>query len=136
VHSAASLAPIFEGRLNPDPALTRDDVLAAITVNAAHQLRMEGQVGTIEAGKLADLIVLERDFLAVPEEELGRNRVLLTMVGGQVVSALDGFAGSTSAQREFLNAKAPVVSPRGSSGRAIPAKVPGAPHEQGDGHRH
>jgi len=92
-HSAASIAPIFEGPINADPALTRDDVLAAITANAAHQLHLESQIGSIESGKFADLIVLERDFLTVPDEELGRNRVLLTMVGGQVVSALDAFAG-------------------------------------------
>lgn len=135
-HSAASLAPAFQGPINADPALARDDVLAAITVNAAHQLRLERQVGTVETGKFADLIVLERDFLTVPDEELGRNRVLLTMVGGQVVSALDVFAGAAGAQRERLNAKARVVSPRGSAGHAVPASVPGAPHRHGDGHRH
>ncbi len=135
-HSAASLAPIFQGPINADPALSRDDVLAAITVNAAHQLRLEGQLGSLEAGKLADLIVLERDFLSVPEEELGRNRVLLTMVGGQVVAALDAFAGTLAPQRAALSAKARVLSPRGSTGHAIPAHVPGAPHGHGDGHNH
>lgn len=135
-HSAASLAPIFEGPINADPALSRDDVLAAITVNAAHQLRLERQLGSIEAGKFADLIVLEGDFLGVPEEELGRNRVLLTMVGGQVVAALDAFAGTLTPQRAALSAKARVLSPRGSTGHAIPAHVPGAPHGHGDGHNH
>jgi predicted amidohydrolase YtcJ len=135
-HSAASLAPSFEGAINGDPALTRDDVLAAITRNAAHQLRLEKQVGSIEPGKFADIIVLERDFLTVPDAELGRNRVLLTMVGGQVVSALDAFAASVSPQRTALNAKARVLSPRGSAGHAIPSSVQGAPHGRGDGHNH
>ncbi len=135
-HSAASLAPVFEGPINADPALTRDDVLAAITVNAAHQLRLEKQLGSIENGKFADLIVLERDFLAVPDEELGRNRVLLTMVGGEVVAALDVFANAVTPQRTALAAKARVLSPRGSTGHAIPSNVPGAPHGHGDGHNH
>lgn len=135
-HSAASLAPIFEGPINADPALSRDDVLAAITVNAAHQLRLEKQLGTIETGKFADLIVLERDFLTVPDEELGRNRVLLTMVGGQVVFALDVFTGAVAPQRAALSAKARVLSPRGSAGHAIPSTVRGAPHGHGDGHNH
>lgn len=135
-HSAASLAPVFEGPINADPALTRDQVLTAITANAAYQLRLEKQVGSIEVGKFADLIVLERDFLAVPDEELGRNRVLLTMVGGQVVHALDGFAATVAPQRAALNARARVVSPRGSAGHAIPSTVPGAPHGHGDGHNH
>jgi len=135
-HSAASFAPIFEGPINADPALSRDAVLAAITVNAAHQLRLERQIGSIETGKFADLIVLERDFLTVPDEELGRNRVLLTMVGGQVVAAIDAFAGMVAPQREVISARARVLSPRGSTGHAIPANVPGAPHGRGDGHNH
>lgn len=133
-HSAASLAPIFEGPINADPGLSRDDVLASITLNAAHQLRVERQVGSIETSKLADLIVLERDFLSVPDEELGRNRVLLTMVGGKVVAAIDAFAGALGAPQRALNARASVLSARGSTGHAIPAHAPGAPH--GDGHNH
>jgi predicted amidohydrolase YtcJ len=135
-HSAASLAPVFEGPINADPALTRVDVLAAITVNAAHQLRLEKQIGSIEVGKFADLIVLERDFLTVPDAELGRNRVLLTMVGGEVVAARDAFAALVSPQRSALGAMARVLSPRGATGHAMPANVPGAPHAHGDGHRH
>ncbi|WP_395702467.1 amidohydrolase [Aquabacterium sp.] len=137
-HSAASLAPVFEGPINADPALSRDDVLAAITVNAAQQLRLEKEIGSLENGKFADLIVLERDFLTVPDAELGRNRVLLTMVGGQVVSALDGLAGALAPQRAALNARARVLSPRGFAGHAIPSQVPGAPHGKGngDGHNH
>ena len=135
-HSAASFAPIFEGPINADPALSRDAVLAAITVNAAHQLRLERQIGSIETGKFADLIVLERDFLTVPDEELGRNRVLLTMVGGEVVAALDAFAGMVAPQRAAISARARVLSLRGSTGHAIPSNVPGAPHGRGDGHNH
>lgn len=133
-HSAASLAPIFEGPINADPPLSRDDVLAAITVNAARQLRLERHVGTIETGKFADLIVLENDFLTVPEEALGRNRVLLTMVGGQVVAGLGPYSGLPGPQQQARNALARVLSPRASTGHAMPAGAAGAPH--GDGHRH
>ena len=135
-HSAASLAPIFEGPINAEPALSRDAVLAAITVNAAYQLRLEQQIGSIEVGKFADLVVLEREFLTVPDEELGRNRVLLTMVGGQVVAAQDAFAATLAPGRAALAARARVVSPRGSTGHAIPSTVRGAPHAHGDGHNH
>ena len=135
-HSAASFAPVFEGPINADPALTRDDVLAAITLNAAHQLRLEKEIGSIEPGKFADLIVLERDFLTVPDDELARNRVLLTMVGGQVVAAFDTFTGTLSPQRAALSMRARVLSPRGSTGHANPSTVPGAPHGHGDGHNH
>lgn len=135
-HSAASLAPVFQGPINAEPALSRDDVLAAITLHAAHQLRLEKQIGSIEVGKFADLIVLERDFLTVSDEELGRNRVLLTMVGGQLVSALDVFAASLPPQRQALSVQPRILSPRGSTGHAMPSSVPGAPHGHGDGHNH
>lgn len=135
-HSAASIDPVFEGPINADPALTRDDVLAAITINAAHQLRLENQIGSIEVGKFADLIVLEKDFLTVPDDELGRNKVLLTMVGGTVVAANGPFASSTPAPQSARSATRArlVLSPGGSTGHAMPPHVPGAPH--GDGHNH
>jgi predicted amidohydrolase YtcJ len=133
-HSAASLAPIFEGPINVDPGLSRTDVLRAITTNSAHQLRLDNVVGSVEVGKFADLIVLERNFMSVPDDELGRNRVLLTMVGGKVVMALDAFANALSDKQRAQNDRARVLSLRGSTGHAIPVDAKGAPH--GDGHRH
>ncbi|MEO8804926.1 MAG: amidohydrolase [Burkholderiaceae bacterium] len=133
-HSAASLAPIFEGPINADPALSRADALRAITMNSAHQLRIEKQVGSIEVGKFADLIVLDKDFMAVPDDELARNQVLLTMVGGKVVMAKDSFASLLSTEQRALNARAKVLSSRASTGRALSVHAPGTP--QGDGHRH
>ncbi len=133
-NSPASRSPAFQGPINADPTLSRDDVLAAITINAAYQLHLEDDIGTIETGKLADLIVLEKDFLAVPDEELGRNRVLLTMVGGKVVGAASPFTAQLSPQQQALDVRSKPLSLRSSTGHAMPAKVPGAPH--GDGHRH
>ncbi|MEO5796719.1 MAG: amidohydrolase [Rhodoferax sp.] len=94
-NSPASRDTRFVGPINADPALSRIEVLKAITINAAYQLRLEKLVGSIEVGKFADLIVLEKNFLAVPDDELGRNQVLLTMVGGKVVMALGTFANNT-----------------------------------------
>ncbi|MEO8060663.1 MAG: amidohydrolase [Burkholderiales bacterium] len=133
-HSPASLAPIFEGPINADPALSRIDTLRAITLVAAHQLRTEQRVGSIEVGKFADLIVLDKDFMTVPDDELARNRVLLTMVGGKVVMAIDAFSGTLGADSRALNARAGILSPRASTGHAVSAQAPGSPH--GDGHRH
>lgn len=133
-HSAASLAPVFEGPINADPPLSRDDVLAAITRHAARQLRLESLVGSVEPGKAADLIVLDKDFLTVPDEELGRNRVLLTLVGGQVVAASGPFASALPEAARTLTQRARVLSPRASTGHAMPPQGRGAPH--GDGHNH
>jgi hypothetical protein len=91
--SPNGFGPDFAGRINDDPALSRAAALRAITMNSAHQLHVEGRIGSLEVGKYADLIVLENNFMQMPEEELARNRVLLTMVGGKVVHALDPYAG-------------------------------------------
>ncbi|MBV8468456.1 MAG: amidohydrolase [Burkholderiaceae bacterium] len=81
----AGFGPQYAGRLNQDPLLTRADVIRAATAHAAYQLRLESKVGSIEPGKLADLAVLDRNFMTAPENQLAFTKVLLTMVGGRVV---------------------------------------------------
>ena len=103
--SPNSFGPDFAGPINADPALSRAAVLRAITMNSAYQLRMEQQIGSIEVGKYADLIVLDRNFMQVPDEELARNRVLLTMVGGRAVQALEPFTTVQAATRQALAAR-------------------------------
>jgi predicted amidohydrolase YtcJ len=88
-----SYGPKYAGRLNADPAMSRAEVLRSITLNAAEQLKLDAVVGSVEVGKFADLIVLGKNFMQVPEEELGRNDVLLTLVGGKVVWAKAPFLG-------------------------------------------
>jgi predicted amidohydrolase YtcJ len=44
-------------------------------------------MGSIEVGKLADLVVLDRDYLDIPDEEIKQIKSLLTLVGGRVVHA-------------------------------------------------
>lgn len=129
-NSAASTSPIYQGKINNDPGLTRTDVLRAITMDAAYQLRLDKVVGSLETGKLADMVVLDKNFLTVPEEELGRNKVLLTMVGGKIVLALDAFSSAVEASARKLSVSS-LLSPQASSGHAV---VKGSPH--GDGHNH
>jgi len=88
-----SYGPKYAGRLNSDPAMSRAEVLRSITLNAAQQLKLDAVLGSVEVGKFADLIVLDKNFMQVPEEELGRNDVLLTLVGGKVVWAKTPFLG-------------------------------------------
>lgn len=75
----------YRGRLGDDPGLSRETVLRAATINSAYELHQDDSTGSLEAGKLADLIVLDRNPLTVPPEEIASVKVLETVVGGAVV---------------------------------------------------
>jgi predicted amidohydrolase YtcJ len=83
--NAASAPAEYRGRLGDDPGLSPEAVLRAATINAAYELHQDDVTGSLEVGKYADLIVLDRNPLAVPPEEIARTRVLETVVGGDVV---------------------------------------------------
>jgi hypothetical protein len=69
----------------PDQRMSRAEALRSYTLNAAYSAFEEGSKGSLTAGKLADLVVLSRDIMTVPEEEITAARVELTIVGGRVV---------------------------------------------------
>lgn len=73
------------GVLNPDQKLSRIEALHFYTMNNARLHFEETEKGSIEPGKLADLILLDRDPLTCPEDDLKSTEVLWTMVGGKVV---------------------------------------------------
>jgi predicted amidohydrolase YtcJ len=70
--------------INTAQRITREEVLRLYTGANGWFLRMEDDLGTIEPGKLADLVVLDRDYFTVPDTDLRRIRSVLTVVGGQV----------------------------------------------------
>jgi predicted amidohydrolase YtcJ len=69
----------------PQQRLGLDDTLRAYTIGAAFAGRREKTEGSIETGKLADLIVIDRDLFKIEPTEIGKTEVLMTMVGGKVV---------------------------------------------------
>jgi predicted amidohydrolase YtcJ len=75
----------YSGRLGQDPGLSQAAVMQAITRNAAYELHEEHYIGSLEAGKFADLIVLDRDVATVSPEQISGTKVLRTVVGGRVV---------------------------------------------------
>ncbi len=87
----ATFAAMVTGRtsdgsvFNPHHLLTREAALRAFTLDAARAGNEEGQKGSIEVGKLADLVVLSQDLLSVPDAALADTRVLMTVLGGEVV---------------------------------------------------
>ena len=69
----------------PQEAMTREEALKSMTIWAAWAGFMEKDVGSLEAGKLADFVVLDQDIMQVPAELVLKTRVLSTWVGGKVV---------------------------------------------------
>lgn len=83
--NAPSAPSEYRGRLGDDPGLSREAVLAAATLNAAYELHEDDVTGSLKAGKFADLIVLDRNPLTVPAEEIAAVKVVETVVGGKTV---------------------------------------------------
>ncbi|MGI9258522.1 MAG: amidohydrolase [Gammaproteobacteria bacterium] len=65
--------------------LTREEALIAHTRSNAYLMFQEGRIGSIRPGLMADLLVLDRDYLTVPDNEIKEISPLATMVGGEVV---------------------------------------------------
>ncbi len=68
----------------PGQVMTREEALRARTLDAAYAAFEEDIKGSLEAGKLADVTVLSKDILTVPDDEILDTRVLYTIVGGEV----------------------------------------------------
>ena len=76
----------------PDQLPSRLEALKMYTLNSAWLTYEENERGSLEVGKLADLAVLDSDYLTVPVDEIPRITSQLTMVGGKIVYASGPFA--------------------------------------------
>ena len=74
-----------EGGWYRDQAMTRAEALRSYTLGAAYAAHQEERFGSLEAGKWADFIVIDRDYFTVPSDEIDDTRVLQTWVGGKLV---------------------------------------------------
>ncbi|CAE6374892.1 unnamed protein product, partial [Rhizoctonia solani] len=87
-HSAANFSSEYSGRFNSQKGLSRMTALRGMTSYGSEWLNASHAIGTLELGKFADMVLLEKPFFdeaVVSDEELGRNKVLLTIVGGRPV---------------------------------------------------
>ena len=76
-----------EGGWFPEQRLDLETSLRSYTINNAWAEGEENSKGALMVGKLADLVVVDRDLFAIPPTQLKDAKVLLTMVGGRVVYA-------------------------------------------------
>ena len=67
-----------------DQRMTREEALRSYTIDAAYAAFEEDAKGSLEVGKFADLTVLSRDIMTIPEEEIPGTRVVYTILGGRL----------------------------------------------------
>jgi predicted amidohydrolase YtcJ len=73
------------GPLLPGEDLTLQNMVDAYTVNAAYALKAERMIGSLEPGKRADLVVIDRDIFALPPDAVGKTAVVATWFDGRMV---------------------------------------------------
>ncbi len=82
-----------DGGWLPEQRLTREEALRAFTLGGAYAAFEEEEKGTLTPGKLADLVVLDRDYFDVPEGEIWKISPDMTILGGKVVFTRPDAAG-------------------------------------------
>ena len=86
------------GIRGPEETPTRAEALRFYTLGSAWFSHDDGKRGSLEAGKLADLAVLSKDYMTVPVDQIGGIESLLTLVGGKIVYASAPFAAAGEAR--------------------------------------
>jgi len=81
------------GKINaPTQAISRELELKSTTLSGAYYAFREDKNGSLKLGKFADLIVLDRDYLTIPVDDIPKIRVLMTVLGGKVVHLVPSLA--------------------------------------------
>jgi predicted amidohydrolase YtcJ len=75
----------------PSERVSLADAIKAYTLNAAFAGRREKSEGSLEVGKLADVIVVSQDLFKVDPMMIGKTQVFMTMVGGRVIFTAKDF---------------------------------------------
>jgi predicted amidohydrolase YtcJ len=77
--------PWLSQQINPGQQISRQQALHGYTRGAAWYLNRENDMGSIENGKFADLVVLDRDYFSVSDADMRKTRPVLTVVDGKIV---------------------------------------------------
>lgn len=72
-------------QMGMEQKVNREEAIRMYTVNGAYLTFEEGLKGSIEPGKLADMVVIDRDILTCPEDDIRDTKVLRTILGGETV---------------------------------------------------
>ncbi|MBP3384708.1 MAG: amidohydrolase family protein, partial [Firmicutes bacterium] len=74
-----------EGGWMPEEKLTLSEALRCYTYGSAYGVMREDEIGSLSAGKFADLVVLDKDIFMIPEEELLERKVIMTIMDGNII---------------------------------------------------
>ena len=85
-------------QLAPGERITLDQAIENYTLNSAYAIHKDGVTGSIEAGKSADLVVLDQDLFRIPANQIAKTKVLLTVFAGAAVHG--DFAALSPAKSE------------------------------------
>lgn len=77
---------VYPGRFAPSEALTAEEAIIMHTLGGATQMHQDDVTGSIEVGKYADLIVIDRNPTTIPADEIAATTVEATILGGELVS--------------------------------------------------
>jgi predicted amidohydrolase YtcJ len=84
------------GGFVPQQRLSLQDTIQAYTLGAAYAGHRDRTEGSLQPGKLADLIILSQDLFKIEPSEIGKTQVMITMVGGKVVYQSPDWASANS----------------------------------------
>jgi predicted amidohydrolase YtcJ len=87
------------GGFVPAQKITLQQAIEAYTMGVAYAGKREKSEGSIQTGKLADMVVVDQDLFQIDPHKIVQTKVLMTIVGGKVVYAADGWSGGTNGGR-------------------------------------
>lgn len=73
----------------PEQKLTMEEAIKCYTLGSAYAQFMEDRKGMIKQGYLADIVIVDRDLLTIPEDQIMKTKVDYTIVGGKIVYSSD-----------------------------------------------
>ncbi len=118
----------YDGQLHPEEALTRAQAIRFYTINNAHLLFLEDRIGSLEEGKQADFVVIDRDLLTCPEDAIKDTQASDHLSRRQTRLRASAMICQTHQDSRFppkSESVPPIVGLDGHSGRAVPMKNTG-----------
>ncbi len=79
-----------EGQFWADQAVTLEEAIQIYTLNGARALRLDGLTGSVEVGKSADLVVLDRNLFEISIDDVGETQVMMTFFEGELLPSTEG----------------------------------------------